>query len=324
MDKDDLRSSYNSVSNYANELKKSIVTIIGVSSNVDWFNNVQINEVKSYGVIIANNSRELLILADYSPLKKADSLSLTFDNGLNVSAQIKDINTGINLAVVSVNLDDISDEMLENDIAVAPLGSSNAKYVVGTPVIAIGSPMGMQNSINFGVVVGVSGKDSVVDSSFKILQTNMMGSENANGVLFNFNGQVIGIITTDEAEIKNTITAYGITELKKSVEKMSNGEKLPYLGIKGVDVTLEANSEIGVPFGGYVIDVEMDSPAMMAGIQRGDVIIALGEKSVNSFSDYANALVQMKVGEEVKVKVLRQSFNEYKQIEFEMTIRELK
>ena len=64
-------------------------------------------------------------------------------------------------------------------------------------------------------------------------------------------GQVIGIITNGKSatDMKNMVCAYGITELKRHIEKMSNGEKFAYLGLKGVGVTEEANSELGVPYG---------------------------------------------------------------------------
>lgn len=324
IDKDNMKEAYDSLISYSNELKKSIVTIIGVTSNIDWMNNLELSKVRTYGVVIANNGRELLILADYNPLKKAEFFTLTFNNGLQVSAEVKEVNSKTNLAVLSVNLEDVDSEMIGTEITIAQLGSSNAKYVVGTPVLALGSPLGMANSFNYGMVVSVSTLTSLADSSFKLLQTNMIGSDNAEGILFNFNGQVIGIITNNESGIENTITAYGITELKRCIEKMSNGSKIPYIGIKGLDVTAEANSELGVPYGGYITEVEMDSPAMMAGIKQGDVIIALGERPISSFADYANALIQMNAGGSVKIRVLRQSQNEYKEVEFDIEIQELK
>ena len=59
-------------------------------------------------------------------------------------------------------------------------------------------------------------------------------SQNAGGVLFNLQGQVIGIITNSKSatDMKNMVCAYGITELKRHIEKMSNGEKFAYLGLK--------------------------------------------------------------------------------------------
>ena len=126
-----------------------------------------------------------------------------------------------------------------------------------------------------------------------VYKRQIVGSQNAGGVLFNLQGQVIGIITNGKSatDMKNMVCAYGITELKRHIEKMSNGEKFAYLGLKGVDVTEEANSELGVPYGAYIKEVEMDSPAMLAGIQQGDVITGFGERVIISFDEYTNSQI---------------------------------
>ena len=66
----------------------------------------------------------------------------------------------------------------------------------------------------------------------------------------------IGLPVTDNkvgSDMKNMITAYGVSELQKVVEKMANGIPLAYMGIRGVDVPREANQELGVPYGAYVL-----------------------------------------------------------------------
>ena len=82
------------------------------------------------------------------------------------------------------------------------------------------------------------------------------------------------------------VTAIGISEIKKSIEKMSNGTQIAYLGINGTDVTEDANEELGVPYGAFVRDTDMGSPSMRAGIQRGDVLVAFGETNIKNYNDY--------------------------------------
>ena len=124
--------------------------------------------------------------------------------------------------------------------------------------------------------------------------------------------------------MKNMITAYGITELKKRIEKMSNGEKPAYLGISGVDVTLSVHEELGVPFGAYITEIEMDSPAMQVGMQQGDILVQMNDKIVLSYGNYTTTLMQFKPGETIKVAVMRQVQDEYKEMEFELTLGEAK
>lgn len=318
LDTDNYKQIYGSLSSYARELNQSMVTVTGVTSNTDWFNNVQESRNQASGVIIYNNGREVLVLVEYTPLRKAESLTLTFYNNIQVEASLKVQDTATNLAVIAVDLDDLSEEFVENRLKIAPLGASNLSNIVGTPVVALGSPMGISNSLGYGMVSATSGQQTQTDAHYKLLQTDIVGSQNAGGILFNLQGQVVGIITNNKSgsDMKNMITAYGISEVKRRIEKMSNGENFAYLGINGVDVTQEANLELGVPYGAYVKGVEMDSPAMLAGIRQGDVVVQMNDKSVDSFSAYVTNLLQCSPGEIVKLIVKRQAQNEYKELTF--------
>ena len=127
------------------------------------------------------------------------------------------------------------------------------------------------------------------------------------------------LIQPEEA-VKTTERLISITELKKRVEKMSNGEKAAYLGISGVEVTKEAHDELGVPYGAFVKEVAMDSPAMLAGIQQGDVLVQVVDKDILSYNEYIRILMEMKVGDTVELTVMRLSQEEYKEMKFQVTL----
>ena len=120
--------------------------------------------------------------------------------------------------------------------------------------------------------------------------------------------------------MRNLIAAYGISELKQIVSKMGNGIEPGYLGILGTDVTEEANRELGVPYGAYIREIYMDSPAMLAGIQRGDVIVEVNGEMISRFADYTNTILKLQTGSTVSVKVRRQVQNEYREMSFNVTI----
>ncbi len=326
LDMDNYKQLYNAMSIYAQELNQCMVTITGITSNLDWLNNVQESRNQSSGVIVANNGKELFILADYTPLRKAERLTLTFYNGIQVNAQLKKQDLATNLAVLSVSLEGLSPEFLENNLKIAKLGSSNLRQMVGIPVVALGSPMGSSGSIGYGMISSTSGQLSVADANYKLLQTNIVGSQNAGGVLFDLQGQVIGIITNNRnsSDLKNLITAYGITDLKTRIGKMSNGEQIAYMGISGIDVTAEAHNELNIPYGAYVKEVVMDSPAMLAGVQQGDVITLMDNKSVLTFNEYSTILMLLEVGQTVKLSVMRQVQDGYKVMEFDIVPTEEK
>ena len=284
LDLDNYKQIYSALAQYVAEMNRSMVTVTGVSSGVDWFNNVNESKNQSSGVIIAQNGKQLLILTDYSPVKQADDIIVTFNEGTQADASLKEKDETTGLAVIAVELDTLNEDFLKNDITIATFGSSNIKDIAGLPVVALGRPMGTNGSVGYGIIT--NGKSAT--------------------------------------DMKNMVCAYGITELKRHIEKMSNGEKFAYLGLKGVGVTEEANSELGVPYGAYITEVEMDSPAMLAGIQQGDVITGFGEHVIVSFDEYTNSLLSMKPGDSVELTIMRQSQQEYKEMKFDITLTVLK
>lgn len=306
-------------------ISQYIVTIQGITSNTDWLNNVQQSSNQASGVIIANNGVELLILVDYTSLKNSESLVLDLSDGYyQINAQLKGLDTATNLAVIAVNLADIPEEWMEiGGLAVATLGSSSAKSIVGTPVIAVGSPMGSSGSLGYGMISAVSGQLTKTDTCYTLLQTDIYGSSKASGVLFDLEGRVIGMITTNEStsDMENVITAYGITELKSRIQKLSNEEEIAYLGIGGVTVPSQVYISQGVPRGVYINKVEMDSPTMLAGIQPGDILVKIGDEDILSFESYVNNLLQRSPNETVTLTIMRQSQEEYRELEFTVVLQ---
>lgn len=317
---------YGAMSEYVEHISRYMVTVTAVTFNIDWFNDVQESKNQCSGVIISENGLELLVLTDYTYVRSAEQLLLTFHDGSVAEATLKQHDKSTNLAVLSVDLEGLSEEIQAKELPIAVLGASNGKNMAGTPVIALGSPMGVSNSVGYGILTTNGSTLSMVDRNYEIFLTDIHGSKNGSGALFNLQGQVIGIITNQYqvSDVDNMITAYGTTELKRIIEKMSNESKVAYMGISGIDVTKEVNQELNVPLGAYVTEVAFDSPAMRAGIQRGDVIVGMNETIINSFSNYSNALMQMEPGQTATVTIMRQSQDEYKEVKLSIELGEVR
>lgn len=305
----------------AKEVQKSMVTVVGVTSDVDWFNNAYENEGMISGVIIADNGRELLVLADMNAIEEAESFKVTFadNNEYPASLQKKDPNTGF--AVISVSKSIIRQTTLDA-VKTVNLGTSAVTNLVGMPVIAVGQPMGVTNSLCYGFVTSAGNKIKLPDSVYKLMTTDIYGSTEATGILVNLKGQMIGMIDMDyqKKDIGNLICGIGITELKKMIQSLSNNEAIAYLGIYGEDVTTEANEEMEVPFGAYVMEVDMDSPAMAAGLQSGDVIIRLNELQINTYHELVNGLFAYQPEQTVTIGFLRQGPEGYTEMELQVVL----
>ncbi|MGN0377566.1 MAG: S1C family serine protease [Suilimivivens sp.] len=318
---EDYNSLYNALAGVAKEVQKSMVTVVGITSDVDWFNNVYESEGAVSGVIIADNGKELLILTNYNAIKDAEILKIRFYGSKEYEAALKkrDLNTG--LAILSVLKTDMEKTTLEA-VKTANLGSSAGSNLAGNPVIAIGQPMGVTDSLCYGFITSAGSTIDLPDSKYKWITTDIYGSTNATGVLVNLKGQIIGIIDTvhNNSDTKNLIGALGITDLKKVIERMSNDKDIPYLGIHGADVLLEIHEELEVPYGAYIMEIDMDSPAMAAGIQSGDVITGMGEAKISTYQELISCIIESEPEQIIPVTLLRQGPDGYTEMELDVVL----
>lgn len=306
----------------ANTVRRSMVSVTGIHSENNWFENSYQNKSFSSGVIVADNGLEYLILVKTSHLGKAESYVAVFYNDKQASAVLKQMDTTTGYGIIAVSKDSLSEVDREN-ITVATLGSSNLSTILGTTVVALGNPVGTGDGICYGCVTSVGTPVNLIDSNYKLLTTDIYGSTQASGVLVNTRGHVIGIIDNsyNQSDIKNIVSALGISEMKMLIQNLSNDIPIAYLGIKGVSVTTSVNANYGVPHGAYVTNVILDSPAMIAGIQSGDVITEFDGAVINSFADLTRAVYGTEIGKTVKLKVERESSNGYKDMTIKVTLK---
>lgn len=295
-----------------------LVTVTGVKSDTDWFYNAYVSKSQTSGIILADNGEELLILTERKNIADAEKIFVTFYDSATVTAVMKkyDGNTGV--AVLSIPLNQIPAETMES-ISVAVLGNSLITKQ-GELVIAVGSPLGTNYSILLGNITSVSKNIATTDNIYSAFTTDIVGSKNANGVLLNVAGEVIGLILQEYSGDEEILTAISISELKTMIERLSNGADIPYAGLELTTVTNDIAAEYDIPKGAYIKDVEMDSPAMAAGLQRGDVIVSMGGDAIFTVDGYENKLISTSPGDTVAVVVKRQGPEGYTEIKCTLEI----
>lgn len=320
----DYTKLYQQIGEVAQEARRAMVTVTGVSSDKDWFMNVYENRHTCAGLIVAENGMEMLILTRTSVIDSSDHITVTFCNGEKYDAIMKKSDPNIDMSIIAINLDKLSDDTKEA-CKLAELGSTKSPYIDGMPVIAIGDPLGVSDSTAMGQITSHTSVKDMTDTNASLLTTDIYGSSNASGVIINMSGRVLGVITQDgaSADAKNLIRGYAISDLKDKLEKLSNGQEIAYLGIVGKDVPQEATEEFGVPQGAYVRQVVIDSPAMEAGIQNGDVIVKLGTTDITSFSDYKDTMLKCQPEDLMMVTVKRLGRDEYVELSYEITLGKL-
>ena len=302
------------VSDIVENTLPSIVSITNMSVQEvqNFFGGISQQESESAGsgIIISQNDSELLVVTNNHVVEGSDTLTVTFNDGNSVEAQIKGTDSARDLAVVAVPLDKISDDTM-NAIKVATLGDSDS-LKVGEPAIAIGNALGYGQSVTTGIVSATGRTIDGFDGEY--IQTDAaINPGNSGGALLNANGEVIGINSAkiNSSAVEGMGFAIPISDASDVIQNLMNketrskvsDEERGYLGIKEYDVSEEGAQMYNMPTGVYVKEVMSGGGAEKAGLTKGSIITGFEGSSISSMSSLQEQLQYYKAGEEVTLTV---------------------
>lgn len=289
------------------------------------------------GIIIGKNDTELLIATNYHVVDGAETLSVGFVDSTACEAKVKGYDSGKDLAVVAVSLDDIDSDTLDA-ISVATIGNSD-DLKVGEQVIAIGNALGYGQSVTTGIVSAknrqINSDDTIGDyNSDSNKTTNLIQTDaainpgNSGGALLNMNGEVVGINSSKLAstEVEGIGYAIAISDVTDTLESLMNEEtrdKVEDHGVLGVTVSTvsdEASEVYGVPEGVLVRGVTAGGAADEAGITAKTIITEFEGKTVTSMEQLVDMLSYYEPGEEVELTVEVPSDGGYKEDTVKVTL----
>lgn len=302
------------VSDIVENTLPSIVSITNMSVQEvqNFFGGISQQESESAGsgIIISQNDSELLVVTNNHVVEGSDTLTVTFNDGNSVEAQIKGTDSARDLAVVAVPLDKISDDTM-NAIKVATLGDSDS-LKVGEPAIAIGNALGYGQSVTTGIVSATGRTIDGFDGEY--IQTDAaINPGNSGGALLNANGEVIGINSAkiNSSAVEGMGFAIPISDASDVIQNLMNketrskvsDEERGYLEIKGYDVSEEGAQMYNMPTGVYVKEVMSGGGAEKAGLTKGSIITGFEGSSISGMSSLQEQLQYYKAGEEVTLTV---------------------
>ena len=278
------------------------------------------------GIIIGQNDTELLIVTNNHVVEGADSLTVSFVDNESYEANLKGTDSGNDLAVIAVPLENISSDTM-SQIKVATLGDSDSLRV-GEQVVAIGNALGYGQSVTTGIVSATNRTLTTADengsnsTTATYIQTDAaINPGNSGGALVNMQGEVIGINSAKLAstEVEGMGYAIPISRVSDIINTLMNETTLTIVdeadrGSIGITVTTvpESVTEVyGIPTGVYVSDVPAGSNAEAAGLRRGDVITALDGRSVTDVSQLQTLLQYYSAGQTVTLTVQSIENNTY-------------
>ena len=298
------------IGNLAN---KSIVTITSVVSDTDWFNNSYEREGQGSGTIIGDEDGKLLILTERRIIKDASKISVTFIDDTVAPAELIKYDGNTGLAVLEVEKTKMESSTL-SVIGVMSMGKSNSVHK-GSIVIALGSPLGTNYSILTGSITSTSNEISTEDCNYSVYTTDIVANKNGSGILINTDGEMIGVVMQNySAASTGALTAVDANELKEIIALLSDSKDVPYLGVHISTVTEKIANTYGIPKGVYIKEVEMDSPAMNAGLQSGDVILKIDDQDITTADSYTEAVLGLTLKETYSVVFMREGSNGYKEL----------
>jgi serine protease Do len=310
----DYQALYTKLYAIGKKANRSVVTVTGVTNETDWAEASYESEGYASGLIVAKNRKHLMILTDYETVSDAQKMEVTFVDGSTVNATLKKYDANTGLAILNVSLEQMQDSTQEA-VEVAQLGNSY-QISQGRVVLAIGSPLGGSYSVLPGTITSTGNEISTVDHLYTEFTTDMTGSTQGSGALINLDGEVIGIIRSDDSTENglHTISALSVSELKPVIEALINGEDLASLGVHITTVTDDIAEKYELPTGVYVKSVELDSAAFEAGIQTGDVITAVNGIEMKSVDDFENWIGSALAGSTAYITLKRYGSGSYKEV----------
>jgi S1-C subfamily serine protease len=262
------------------------------------------------GFIINENGD---ILTNAHVVDGTDRVTVTLKDGRAFEGVVEGVDDVTDLAVIRIDTEGES-------LPVSKLGDSD-RVEVGDWAIAVGNPLGLDNTVTLGIVSTLKRSSAAVgipDKRIDFIQTDAaINPGNSGGPLLNSKGEVIGINTAIRADAMGIGFAIPINKAKSIQASLARGERIahPYLGVQIATLTPDMarlnnedpNSAIALPEtdGVLVVRVMPNTPAADAGLRRGDVIVAIAGKPVKRADQLQTRVDQVKVGDSLEVTLQR-------------------
>ena len=254
-----------------------------------------------------------IILTNAHVVSGADRVTVTLKDGREFVAVVKGTDEVTDLAVVKI-------ENPAGDLPIAPLGNS-AQVQVGDWAIAVGNPVGLNNTVTLGIISTLarsSAQVGIPDKRIDFLQTDAaINPGNSGGPLLNGRGEVIGINTAIRPDANGIGFAIPIDQAKTIAATLAAGRQVPhpYVGVQMRTLTPELarqnNSNPNSPFalpeveGVLILRVLPITPAEAAGLRLGDVITAIDGQVINDAGQLQSIVDESGLNKSLQFNVIR-------------------
>ena len=261
------------------------------------------------GFILSEDGK---LLTNAHVIEGADKVEVTLKDGRTFIGEVRGADPVTDVAVIKIEAED--------KLPVAPLGATSA-LSPGQWAIAIGNPLGLDNTVTAGIISALDRSSSqvgIADKRVQFIQTDAaINPGNSGGPLLNAKGEVIGVNTAIRANAQGLGFAIPIETAKRISDQLfETGEvQHPYLGIQMVNLDKEMRDSInqdpdfGVQIkedqGVAIVRVMPGTPAEVGGLKQGDVIKRVNKVEIVDVTDVQSQVESSGLDETLTVEVIR-------------------
>lgn len=252
------------------------------------------------GVIV---SEQGLILTNDHVVASADEIEVALADGRKLSAKVVGTDPDTDLAVLKVEADNLP----------AITFAASEKVHVGDVVLAIGNPFGVGQTVTQGIVSALGRNHLGINTYENFIQTDAsINPGNSGGALIDAEGNLVGINSAIYSRSGGSMGigfAIPANIVKQVMEQIASSGSVTrgWIGIEAQDITPELAESFKLPQarGSLIAGVLQNSPADLAGLKAGDVLLAINEKQVSDSSSMLNLIAALKPNEKAVLKIAR-------------------
>ncbi|AFZ35229.1 HtrA2 peptidase [Stanieria cyanosphaera PCC 7437] len=276
-------------------------------SQLEQIPETQVERGTGSGFIV---SADGIILTNSHVVDGADSVSVVLKDGRTFQGKVMGIDSITDMGVVKIEAE---------NLPTVTFGDSD-NLQIGEWAIAIGNPLGLDNTVTTGIVSATGRSSSQIgvgDKRIDFIQTDAaINPGNSGGPLLNANGEVIGINTAIIQRAQGLGFAIPINTARNIAEQLIAKGRVdhPFLGIRMASLTPEVkqqlkttqNLDLGDREGVLIIEVLPNSPAAQAGLRGGDVITMINNQPIKSADQVQQTVEKTQVGASLPLTLYRQ------------------
>lgn len=294
----------------AEKYTPAVASISGVGKVQDWMGFSRNAKSEGTGIVFSITKDKIFLLTNRHVINKMDKINIHFSEKISVEAKFVGADKLTDLAVLKVDKKLVPKSFMKTLVPITFADSD--KIRLGERVVAIGNPLGYDDTVTDGLISGLNRKIQN-DMDVEFIQTSAaINNGNSGGALFNLKGELIGVNTIKIKDVGVEGIGFAVPSnvVKNTVKEITENGKVhrPYIGIQYFIMDDNIREQFDIPNdvdGVFVQKITRNSPAHKGGLIPGDVISKINGMKISEKNTLKDVVQKLKVGDTIKLNVYR-------------------